>query len=136
MPKGKKTCKSCGKEVALRTSKCDCGFEFTIKKKEENQEPEVVVNRGELRRVTTPGTGAGGKDLWPIVPVKPEGLDDISNWIENCQIWGEKHSVTYAKSAIEYMARQIWRDDELNKALLLIAEDFKRRRQENLDEIL
>lgn len=125
MPKGKKTCKSCGKENALRASKCDCGFEFTIKK-EQPQEKVIIVNRGELLQVSTPGVGMGGKGKIPLIPVMPEGFE-ISNWIENCQVQGEKRGVTYTKTAFNYMARQIWRDkDELDKALALIAENFQK----------
>lgn len=120
--KGKKQCKSCGNFVGLRMYKCDCGFEFTIKK--EPQE-EVIVNRGELMRIFTPGVGMGGKAKVPLIPVMPERFE-ISNWIENCQIQGEKRGVTYTKQAFNYMARQIWTDkDELDKALSLIAEDFQ-----------
>lgn len=131
MAKGKKACKSCGKENALRALKCDCGFEFTIKKKEEQPlEPAIVVNRGDLMLISTPGTGAGEKSKVPLIPVMPEGFG-ISNWIENCQVKGEKRGVTYTKAAFNYMARQIWRNkDELSKALSLIADDFKERENE------
>jgi len=135
MAKGKKTCKSCGKEVALRTAKCDCGAEFTIKKKEETPEPTVIVNRGELMIVCTPGTGAGEKGKVDLIPVMPEGFE-ISKWIEACQVKGEKRGVTYAKSAFNYMARQIWREkDDLEKALALIADDFRRELHERPDEV-
>ena len=125
MPKGRKVCKSCGKEVGLRTAKCDCGFEFTIKKKEEIKQ-EIIINRGELMMVHTPGTGMSGKTSTPLIPVMPEGFE-ISNWIENCQVNGEKLGVTFTKTAFNYMARQIWRNKDLDKALLLITEDFQNK---------
>lgn len=129
MAKGKKACKSCGKDNALRATKCDCGFEFTIKKKEETPEPTVIVNRGELMRVCTPGTGAGEAGKQPLIPVMPEGFE-ISKWIEACQVKGEKRGVTYAQSAFNYMARQIWREkDDLDKVLALIADDFRQQRE-------
>ena len=127
MAKGKKTCKSCGKENALRALKCDCGAEFTIKKKEQEPQEPTFVDRGNLMQVHTPGTGMmGGKGADPLIPVMPEGFE-ISSWIEKCQIKGEKRGVTYTKPAFNYMARQIWQDkDELDKALALIAENFRK----------
>jgi hypothetical protein len=97
-------------------------------KKKVVEEPQQIINRGELLIVAIPGTGFGEKSKHPLIPVKPEGLD-IVNWIENCQVWGEKHRKTYAESAFRYMARQIWRDQRpvLNQVFKLIAEDFKRK---------
>ena len=126
MPKGKKTCKQCGKDVNLRVLKCECGFEF--KKKEVVEEPpSTPVNRSELMVVSTPGTGYGEGTKRPLIPVKPEGLN-ISDWIENCQKVGEKHRITYAESAFRYMARQIWHGQEpvLKQVFKLIAEDFNK----------
>ncbi len=128
MPKGRKTCKSCGKECGLRSQTCEgCGTAFgTGGGKKAAEEVPVAINRNDLIRLYTPGTGAGGKMSIPLIPVKPDGLTNIPEWIEKCQVAGEKYGVTYTVHAMKYMARQIWHDkpDELKQALALIVESF------------
>lgn len=90
------------------------------KKKEEPVEV-IVVDRSKLDIVHTPGSGM--RNTLKIVPDKCESLDDIPNWMERCQIYGEKHGMIYSHRAFRYMARQIWEDEDLKEALKRIPKD-------------
>ena len=91
--------------------------------KKEKPVEEVVINRNDLCVVFTPGTGFGGNKI-PLIPVKPD-LDNIPEWIENCQKAGEKLGITYAQEAMNYMARQTWKNEDLVKAKEIIAQVFE-----------
>ena len=132
MPKGRKICKSCGKENGVRASQCSCGNEFTKKEPNKEPEPTIFVDRSSLMRVYTPGTGAGEKYKLPIVPVKPDGLK-VSEWIEACQRWGEKHNMTYTANAFRCMATRCWKGEELQQAFDLIIEDFANQVEPNYE---
>jgi hypothetical protein len=91
------------------------------RKKKEIVEMPVVIDRSKLDLVHTPGGGM--KNTIKVVPDKCESLDDIPNWMERCQVYGENHGMVYSHRAFRYMARQIWEGNELDEALKRIPKD-------------
>jgi hypothetical protein len=119
-----KICPKCSEKSGVRTLKCECGHDYAIKSKEVSTpvvEPEHPhVSRYDLHPVAIPGTGASPIHKKPIIPVKCDNIASIPDWIVKCQAYGEQHFIYYTPMAFRYMARQIWKDKELEKALEII----------------